>query len=73
MEPTNTPGHGPTQERLIDLREYLSITGESRTVAYERMKSGVAPAPLKDGRASRWVLSEVQSYLDRKIASLPKR
>lgn len=80
MHPTDTPA--PEQgrraitnadERLIRLPEYLALTGESRTVAYERIAAGDAPAPLKDGRASLWVLSEVRAYVAKKIANAQRK
>ena len=60
-------------ERLIDLREYMAMTGESRTVAYERIAAGIAPKPVKDGKSTRFVLSEVRAYVARKIATLPRK
>ena len=60
-------------ERLIRLAEYLALTGESRTVAYERIAAHIAPAPIKDGRSSLWVLSEVQAYVARKIATAQRK
>ena len=63
----------PSGERLIRFPEYCSITGETRTQAYEKMKAKVAPAPIKDGRASLWVLSEVQAYVERKIAAAQRK
>lgn len=73
MNTPNTHESAFTAERLIGFKEYLILTGENRTTAYERMAAGTAPKPIKDGRASRWVLSEVQAYIARKIASLPRK
>lgn len=70
---TGTPyAHAPG-ERLIRLPELLSITGESRTQCYENISTGLHPAPRKDGRASLWVMSEVQAYVAQKIARLPRK
>lgn len=67
-----TPG-----ERLIRLPEVLSITGESKTTAYENMAHPDPelrhPLPLKDGRAARFLLSEVRAYTAKKIARLPRK
>ncbi|MFZ2648560.1 MAG: hypothetical protein WA210_00510 [Burkholderiaceae bacterium] len=67
-----TPG-----ERLIHLSEVLSITGESRTSAYENMAHPDPelrhPLPIKDGRSSLFLLSEVQAYTAKKIARLPRK
>lgn len=63
----------PPVERLIRLGEVLSMTGESRTQCYAHVSTGLHPAPRKDGRASLWVLSEVQAYVTQKIARLPRK
>ena len=60
-------------ERLIRLPELLSITGESRTTCYDNIAAGIHPAPLKDGRASLFRLSEVSAYVAQKIARLPRK
>ena len=60
-------------ERFLRVPELLSITGESRTQCYENIASGLHPAPYKDGRASLWVMSEVQAYVAQKIARLPRK
>ena len=75
MSHTNPREHGPDseQERLIDLQEYMAIVGEGRSVAYQLMAAGIAPAPIKVGRSSRWVLSEVRAYVAQKIATAPRK
>ena len=60
-------------ERFLRLPELLSITGESRTQCYENIASGLHPAPYKDGRASLWVMSQIQRYITQKIARLPRK
>lgn len=55
------------------MNEYLNLVGESRTVAYERIAKRLAPTPIKDGRATLFVLSEVQAYIERKIATSPRK
>jgi predicted DNA-binding transcriptional regulator AlpA len=84
MHQTNPPGTAPHDtpanpqastvvERFVRLPELLSITGESRTQCYENISTGLHPAPRKDGRASLWVMSEVQAYVAQKIARLPRK
>lgn len=70
--PTNPLTFVPS-ERLIRLPEVLSMTGEARTTCYDAIATGTHPAPLKDGRASLWRLSEVQAYVAQKIARLPRK
>lgn len=70
--PTLPPG-----ERLVRLPEVLSITGESKTTAYENMANPDPerhhPLPIKDGRAALFLLSEVHAYTAKKIARLPRK
>lgn len=75
MSPTNPsePATLKEVERLVRLSEYLLITGESKTQAYEKIAAGIAPRPIKDGRASLFVLSEVQAYVLRKIATAQRK
>ena len=63
----------PPVERLIRLNEVLTYTGEARTTCYDNIAAGTHPAPLKDGRASLWKLSEVHAYVAQKIARLPRK
>ena len=74
--PSGVPALAPG-ERLIRLPEVLSITGESKTTAYENMAhpdpAQRHPLPIKDGRAALFLLSEVQAYTARKIARLPRK
>lgn len=64
-------------ERLIRLPEVLTLTGESKTTAYENMAHADPelrhPLPLKDGRAALFLLSEVRAYVAKKIARLPRK
>jgi predicted DNA-binding transcriptional regulator AlpA len=71
--PTATLASHAPGERLIRLAETLSMTGESRSTCYENIAAGIHPAPLKDGRASLWRLSEIDGYVRQKIARLPRK
>ena len=68
----NSHIHAPL-ERLIRIGEVLTYTGEARTTCYDNIAAGIHPAPLKDGRASLWKLSEVHAYVAQKIARLPRK
>lgn len=59
-------------ERLILLPEVRARTGRGTTAIYEQIAAGTFPAPLKRGRQSVWVESEVQAVIDREIATLPR-
>lgn len=59
-------------ERLILLPEVRARTGKSTSTIYAQMASGDFPRPLKRGRQSVWVESEVQAVIDREIQTLPR-
>lgn len=57
-----------TGQRLIRLREVLSICGKSRSSIYESIKRGEFPSPVKlGGRSSAWVQSEVLEWVAERI------
>lgn len=59
-------------ERLILLPEVRLRTGKATSTIYAEMAAGTFPRPLKRGRQSVWVESEVQAVIDREIATLPR-
>ena len=84
MQPTNPHGHATKGaaltenpiapgERLVRLPEVMSLTGKGRTQLYEEIKDKTFPAPLKDGRCSLWVLSEIQGWIAIRVATAPRK
>ena len=59
-------------ERFIKLPETLHLTGVSASLWYEMIKAGKAPPPVKVGKSSFWVLSEVINWQQEQIASSRK-
>jgi prophage regulatory protein len=57
-----------TEKRLIDIREVSRLTGLGRTAIYERMSDNRFPQSVKLGTASRWLLAEVEQWIDEQIA-----
>lgn len=62
----------PPSETLLALPEVRRRTAKSTSVIYSDMAAGTFPRPLKRGRQSVWVASEVQAVIDREIATLPR-
>lgn len=55
----------PVIDRFIRLPEVLQITGLSKTVLYENIKTGAFPDPYRiSQRASGWKYSEVVNWAD---------
>lgn len=66
MTGTNTTA----PERLIPLSEVMRRTCKSRTAIYAAIRANppTFPAPIKDGFSSRWIESEVASWLAKRVA-----
>lgn len=56
-----------TGERLIRLPEALQAVSLGRTAWLDLVKSGAAPQPVKIGRATFWVQSELQGFIAERI------
>lgn len=55
--------------KLIRLPEMLARTGLSRTRAYEAIRAGNFPAPVKIGpRAVGWVAEEIDCWISERVA-----
>ena len=59
-------------DTLLLLPEVMRRTGKSRSAIYDEMMAGTFPRPLKRGRQSVWVESEVQAVIDLEIRTLPR-
>ncbi len=55
--------------RLLHLREVLNRTSYSRTTIYRLMGLGTFPASVSLGSRVAWVESEVQDWIDARIAA----
>lgn len=62
--PSESAAHG---ERLIRLPEALQSVSLGRTAWLDLVKGGNAPKPVKIGRATFWVASEVQAFIAERI------
>ena len=59
--------------RLIRLPEVMAVTGKAKTQIYAGVRTGSFPAPVKDGSLSLWVQSEVQAWVNDRIANAPRK
>jgi prophage regulatory protein len=65
MHPNSiTPGAGP---RLLPIKQVLQRTGLGRTSTYELVSRGLHPAPIKLGRASRWVDRQIDAFIEQLV------
>lgn len=53
--------------RLLRIDQVRQRTGLGRTATYELIARGLHPSPIKLGRSSRWVDSEVDSWVQQVV------
>ncbi len=56
-----------TDERFLPLPEVKSKIGKSKAFIYTHMAKDEFPKPVKVGRSSVWVQSEVESWMRKMI------
>jgi prophage regulatory protein len=52
-------------ERLLTLNQVMDKIGRKKTFIYAEINAGRFPAPVKLGRASSWVESEIDAWIER--------
>ncbi|WP_336284469.1 AlpA family transcriptional regulator [Citrobacter arsenatis] len=55
------------QDQFIDMKFITSLTGLSDKWFYKLIQDGLFPKPIKLGRASRWLKSELDTWLQERI------
>lgn len=55
-------------DQLVDMRFITKLTGLTDKWFYKLIKDGQFPKPIKLGRSSRWLRSEVEAWLLQRIA-----
>ena len=55
-------------DQLVDMRFITKLTGLTDKWFYKLIKHGLFPKPIKLGRCSRWLQSEVEDWLMQRIA-----
>jgi len=51
------------EEKLLTLKDVISIVGFQQSTIYKFMQTRNFPKPIKIGRSSRWKLSDVNNWL----------
>lgn len=62
-----------THQKLLRLSEVVERIGFKKSSIYLWISEGKFPQPLKLGQSTRWVASEVESWLEKKIAEAPRK
>jgi predicted DNA-binding transcriptional regulator AlpA len=55
-------------DQLVDMRFITQLTGLTDKWFYKLIKDGLFPKPIKLGRSSRWKQSEIEGWLQQRIA-----
>lgn len=55
------------EDEFIDMKFITRLTGLSDKWFYKLIQEGVFPKPIKMGRASRWLKSDLEEWLRAKI------
>ncbi|EMI7477678.1 AlpA family phage regulatory protein [Morganella morganii] len=63
---TNAPS--PLDEPLVDMKFITKFTGLTDKWFYKLIQEGLFPKPIKLGRSSRWQKSQVETWLQARIA-----
>jgi len=56
-------------DKFVDMAFITQLTGLTDKWFYKQIKDGVFPKPIKLGRSSRWLQSEVEAWLQQRIAA----
>ncbi|WP_233982419.1 helix-turn-helix transcriptional regulator [Pectobacterium versatile] len=55
------------EDQLVDMAFITKLTGLTDKWFYKLIKDGLFPKPIKLGRSSRWLQSEVEAWLQQRI------
>lgn len=61
-----------SEDPLIDMTFITTCTGMTDKWFYKLMSEGLFPKPIKLGRSSRWFKSEVETWMQQRIAQSRK-
>lgn len=56
-------------QRVLKLKEVVARTAKAKSTVYDDVAKGIFPKPIKIGtRASGWLESEVDAWLEKRIS-----
>lgn len=55
-------------DQFVDMKFITQLTGLTDKWFYRLIQDGLFPKPIKLGRSSRWLRSEVEAWLQQRIA-----
>lgn len=57
-----------TDDKMVDMAFITRFTGLTDKWFYKLIKDGEFPKPIKLGRSSRWMQSEVEAWVENRIS-----
>ncbi|QKJ61147.1 helix-turn-helix transcriptional regulator [Serratia fonticola] len=66
MTTQNTPA-SLLNDKMVDMAFITNFTGLTDKWFYKQIKDGEFPKPIKLGRSSRWMQSEVEAWVQQRI------
>ncbi|ENR0238644.1 TPA: AlpA family transcriptional regulator [Klebsiella aerogenes] len=63
-----TTDYSVLNDQLVTMAFITGLTGLTDKWFYKLIKDGEFPKPIKLGRSSRWLESEVEAWLQKRIA-----
>ncbi|WP_270421997.1 helix-turn-helix transcriptional regulator [Citrobacter amalonaticus] len=63
-----TADYSVLNDKFVDMAFITQLTGLTDKWFYKLIKEGAFPKPIKLGRSSRWLQSEVEAWLQQRIA-----
>ncbi|WP_272582107.1 MULTISPECIES: helix-turn-helix transcriptional regulator [unclassified Providencia] len=64
---TQTENIALLDDQFIDMKFITALTGLTNKWFYKLIQDGEFPKPIKLGRSSRWLKSEVEQWLQKRI------
>ncbi|MEC4046068.1 MULTISPECIES: helix-turn-helix transcriptional regulator [Proteus] len=64
---TNTTNYPLLNDQFVDMKFITHLTGLTDKWFYKLIQEGEFPKPIKLGRSSRWLKSEVEQWLQARI------
>ncbi|WP_336194564.1 AlpA family transcriptional regulator [Providencia stuartii] len=64
---TTAPSSSLLNDQFIDMKLITQLTGLTDKWFYKLIQDGEFPKPIKLGRSSRWLKSEVEQWLQERI------
>lgn len=71
--PTQNNNASLLNDRMVDMAFITHFTGLTDKWFYKLIKDGVFPKPIKLGRSSRWMQSEVEAWVQQRITDSRNR